>query len=52
MESHGIPGNIQITQSTYERVKDKDKYILESRGLIEIKGKGEMHTYLVMEMEN
>jgi class 3 adenylate cyclase len=50
MESHGISGKIQITQSTYEQVKDKikDKYTLESRGLIEIKGKGEMHTYLVI----
>jgi len=53
MESHGIPGNIQISQSTYEQVKDifqdrfKDKYTLESRGLIEVKGKGEMQTYLV-----
>ncbi len=45
MESHGIPGNIQISQTTYEKVKNK--YILESRGLIEIKGKGEMQTYLV-----
>ena len=50
MESHGIPGNIQITQTTYEQVKDnlKHKYIFESRGLIEIKGKGEMQTYLVI----
>jgi class 3 adenylate cyclase len=54
MESHGIPGNIQISESTYEQIKDvftdkfKDKYILEARGLIEIKGKGEMQTYLVM----
>ncbi|MEM9925502.1 MAG: adenylate/guanylate cyclase domain-containing protein [Cyanobacteria bacterium P01_D01_bin.50] len=46
MESHGIPGNIQISQTTYEKVKDN--YILESRGLIEIKGKGEMQTYLVI----
>ena len=54
MESHGIPGNIQISQSTYEQVKDtfqdkfKGKYRLESRGLIEVKGKGEMQTYLVV----
>ncbi len=53
MESHGIPGNIQISQTTYEQVKDifkdkfKHKYTLESRGLIQIKGKGEMQTYLV-----
>ena len=46
MESHGVPGKIQITQSTYELVKDK--YALESRGAIEIKGKGEMQTYLVI----
>lgn len=49
MESQGIPGNIQISQSTYEQVKNKHQYKLESRGLIEIKGKGEMQTYLVME---
>ena len=48
MESHGIPGNIQISQTTYEQVKNKHQYKLESRGLVEIKGKGEMQTYLVM----
>ncbi|AFY55567.1 family 3 adenylate cyclase [Rivularia sp. PCC 7116] len=54
MESHGIPGNIQISQTTYEIIKDKftdtftNQYLLESRGLIEIKGKGEMQTYLVV----
>ena len=58
MESHGIPGNIQISQSTYEQVKDifqdkfKDEYKLESRGLIDIKGKGEMQTYLVQQLRN
>lgn len=50
MESHGIPGNIQISESTYQQVKDK--YALKSRGLIEIKGKGEMQTYLVMGNKN
>ena len=58
MESHGIPGNIQISQSTYEQVKDifqdkfKDEYELKSRGLIEVKGKGEMQTYLVKQLKN
>ena len=58
MESHGIPGNIQISQSTYEQVKDifqdkfKDEYELISRGLIEVKGKGEMQTYLVKQLSN
>ncbi|AKG21713.1 adenylate/guanylate cyclase domain-containing protein [Calothrix sp. 336/3] len=45
MESHGIPGSIQVSQSTSEQVQDK--YILESRGVMQIKGKGEMETYLV-----
>ena len=45
MESHGLPGRIQITDSTYEFVKNKFKF--EDRGSIEIKGKGKMHTYLL-----
>lgn len=45
MESHGIPGFIQVSSSTYELLKEK--YVLEKRGIIEIKGKGEMTTYLL-----
>jgi adenylate cyclase len=45
MESHGIPGCIQVCQQTYECLKDK--YIFEQRGVIKIKGKGEMMTYLL-----
>ncbi|MEY3869645.1 MAG: hypothetical protein RLZZ338_3536 [Cyanobacteriota bacterium] len=45
MESHGIPGAIQVTKSTYERLKDK--YTFSERGNIYIKGKGEMFTYLL-----
>ncbi len=47
MESHGIPDHIQICEATYELLKDK--YLLEKRGLIKIKGKGEMVTYLLHE---
>lgn len=43
MESHGMAGHIQITASTYEKLKDK--YKLEARGLIPIKGRGEIMTY-------
>jgi adenylate cyclase len=43
MESHGKPGSIQVTEATYDRLKDK--FILESRGAIEVKGRGEMMTY-------
>jgi PAS domain S-box-containing protein len=43
MESSGIPGKIQVTQETYERLKDK--FELEERGEIVVKGKGKMMTY-------
>jgi class 3 adenylate cyclase len=43
MESHGVAGCIQVTDTTYERLKDK--YVFEERGLTSIKGKGDMITY-------
>ncbi|NUM34483.1 MAG: response regulator [Candidatus Brocadiae bacterium] len=46
MESHGISGSIQVSSATYEKLKEK--YILEQRGNISIKGKGEMMTYLLI----
>jgi class 3 adenylate cyclase len=45
MESHGIPGGIQVSEATYHFIKDK--FIFERRGPIEVKGKGEMVTYLL-----
>lgn len=45
MESHGIPGAIQVSSATYERLKNK--YLFEERGTIDVKGKGEMTTYLL-----
>ncbi|MEG4403514.1 adenylate/guanylate cyclase domain-containing protein [Microcoleus sp. MON2_D5] len=45
MESHGITGRIQVSHYTYELLQDK--YEFEDRGEIEIKGKGEMQTYLL-----
>jgi guanylate cyclase len=48
MESHGTPGCIQITRETYELIKDQ--FVCEPRGVISVKGKGEMETwYLVAE---
>ncbi|MEM9542762.1 MAG: adenylate/guanylate cyclase domain-containing protein [Cyanobacteria bacterium P01_E01_bin.42] len=43
MESSGEPNSIQITEATYVRIKDK--FICEQRGMVKIKGKGEMMTY-------
>ena len=45
MESTGLPGSIEITEATYERLKDK--YLFEKRGQIAVKGKGQMITYLL-----
>lgn len=45
MESHGIPGAIQVTKITYERLSDK--YIWKDRGIVDVKGKGPMRTYLL-----
>ncbi|MCT7965235.1 response regulator [Laspinema sp. D1] len=43
MESSGLPGKIQVTEAVYERLKDRFEF--EQRGLISVKGKGEMLTY-------
>jgi class 3 adenylate cyclase len=47
MESHSLAGRIQLTQSTYELLKDK--YLFQERGRIPIKGKGEMMTYFLID---
>jgi len=43
MESQGEPGRIQVTAAIYERLQSK--YVFEERGLISVKGRGEMKTY-------
>jgi class 3 adenylate cyclase len=45
MESTGVPGQIQVTRSVYEQLKDR--FELESRGTIQVKGKGEIETWLL-----
>jgi adenylate cyclase len=46
MESHGLGGAVQITQATYELIKDE--FICEPRGKVNVKGKGEMEVWLVL----
>ncbi len=46
MESHGLPGKIQVTEETYNRLRDQ--FILEKRGEISVKGRGVMTTYLLI----
>ncbi len=45
MESHGVPGRIQITDTT--RLRLSETFMLEQRGTINVKGKGEMHTWFL-----
>ena len=45
MESHGVPGRTQVAATTYELLRDRFRF--EDRGIIEVKGKGAMKTYLL-----
>jgi adenylate cyclase len=46
MESHGMSGTIQITQTTYELIQGD--FVCEPRGTVHVKGKGEMDVWLVV----
>jgi guanylate cyclase len=47
MESHGAGGSIQITEATHELIKDD--FICEAHGAINVKGKGEMKVWYVLD---
>merc|ERR1719353_1616265 len=47
MESTGVPGRIQVSEVTYDVLRDDTSFVWEDRGSVEIKGKGEMKTYLL-----
>lgn len=46
MESKGEPGHIQVTQAVYRRLAGA--YLLQERGTVMVKGKGEMLTYWLL----
>ena len=46
MESHGTAGRIQVTLATKELLEDE--FIVEPRGAIPIKGKGEMEAWYLV----
>jgi adenylate cyclase len=46
MESEGLPGSIQISGSTFSLIEGR--FVCERRGLIHVKGKGEMETYILV----
>jgi guanylate cyclase len=47
MEAYGAGGSIQITETTYELIKDD--FLCEPRGVVKVKGKGEMNVWYVLE---
>ncbi|MCZ4408343.1 tetratricopeptide repeat protein [Cryomorphaceae bacterium 1068] len=47
MESSGEVGKVNISQSTYEILKNDSRFEFESRGKIKVKGKGEIDMYFV-----
>jgi class 3 adenylate cyclase/Tfp pilus assembly protein PilF len=51
MESSGEVGKVNISQSTYELLKDDPGFKFESRGKVEAKGKGEIEMYFVSKRE-
>jgi guanylate cyclase len=46
MESHGTPGEIQITRETYELLKEE--FVCRRRGTILVKGKGQLETWYLV----
>jgi adenylate cyclase len=46
MESTGVIGKIQVSQDIFERLTGE--FLLESRGVIDVKGKGEMQTWFLI----
>jgi PAS domain S-box-containing protein len=46
MESQGLARKIQVTDVTYERLKSR--YIFQERGMVRVKGKGEIKTHWLL----
>jgi class 3 adenylate cyclase len=46
MESHGVPGRIQVTEATRARLVGS--FDFEARGMVDVKGKGPTMTYLAI----
>ena len=46
MESHGIPGEIQISHSTYDQLQNSRR--TQERGFVDVKGKGSTRTWLLV----
>ncbi len=47
MESSGEVGKVNISENTYEQIKDNPEFEFEYRGMVAAKGKGKMKMYFV-----
>jgi len=47
IESNGTVGKVNISQNTYEMIKENEQFVFEHRGKIEAKGKGKIDMYFV-----
>jgi class 3 adenylate cyclase len=47
IESSGIVGKVNISESLYELIKDENRFVFEYRGIVNAKGKGEIKMYFV-----
>jgi len=45
MESHGVAGRVQVSESTRRRLGQP--FLLEERGALEVEGAGELHTWFL-----
>ncbi len=46
LESHGVPGRVHVSETVYRQLDGAFRF--EPRGVIELKGKGTMRTYLLI----
>jgi adenylate cyclase len=46
MESNGVPGRVQVAEATWRLLRDR--YAFEERGVIKVKGKGEVRAWLLV----
>jgi class 3 adenylate cyclase len=50
MESHSLPGMIQVSGSTYELLANQ--FVFEERGTIDVKNRGLMATYRLIKRKS
>ena len=49
MESTGVADTIQISEATFNILSKTNEYIIEERGFVDVKGKGPMKTYFLVD---